>query len=858
MTQAVAPSEGFPLPRVFGRLLLLKQLARGGMGEVYLAATTGIEGAERPCVVKTIRRDHIHDGSFLARFLDEARVQAQLNHPGVAQVLEATTDENGEPFTVVEYIEGRSLAEVRHRSIQVGHRIGWADAVAMSIEMAQALAHVHERKGSDGHPLGIVHRDLSPQNVMIGYAGEVKLIDFGTARGQNRRCHTVAGVVFAKPGYVAPEIARHEVGDGRIDVYALGVMLWELIKNQRLLAGDPQKHMEDVGAGKFQIPKIAVACGAPTELDDVIYRLTANDPNDRYATAGLAAADLAKLLSKAPAGKGGRSVRARVEAMMQKLYSHEPAKSRSEFAKLLKEARALLPESFTPPASRVTEGRAAQLSDDPQRLEGTPYRLLEKIGEGASGVVWKAEHVELGRSLALKVLAPEHSSAVESIDRFRREARAVANVRHPNLAYLHDFGKSLDGRLFLAMELLSGKTLGARIDEANASGTKGIPADEAISHAIAASKALSAAHEAGIVHRDLKPENLFITDDGVLKLLDFGVALAKSDTKQDETRQKGFAIFGTPAYMAPEQVSGDPVDARCDLYALGCVIYEMLAGDPPFVGESGVVVMGQQLRDTAKPIQLRTPKGKVSDELAAIVTKLLEKDPEARYASAAEVCRALELAGAAKTAPKSLAPVVTERDSFADLSTSPLRTFAKKPGRLALVALGFAAFAALGVKLATPAAPLASAPPMSDPSAVTAVAPELPVQTAPNAGAVVESPLTGASAAPSVAAESVAPANPVATEWNLSKADLEAQARKALKDGNLKEARRIGELWARKDGSSAPRIFLASVYDAQGHRAEATRLLSAWVDKHPKDAEAKKALAHFGGLASVATKRPVH
>src|ERR1700746_337037 len=107
------PSSGFtsvddamPVPRVFGRLLLLKLLARGGMGDVYLAATTGIEGAERPCVVKTVRRDHIHDGSFLARFLDEARVQSQLNHPGVAQVLEASTDENGEPFTVVEYIEG--------------------------------------------------------------------------------------------------------------------------------------------------------------------------------------------------------------------------------------------------------------------------------------------------------------------------------------------------------------------------------------------------------------------------------------------------------------------------------------------------------------------------------------------------------------------------------------------------------------------------------------------------------------------------------------------------------------------------------------------------------------------------------
>src|SRR5580704_12168805 len=146
-----------PLPRPFGRLLLLKLIARGGMGDVYLAATTGIEGAERSCVVKTVRRDHVHDGSFLARFLDEARVQAQLNHPGVAQVLEASTDENGEPYTVVEYVEGRSLSDLRARAIQLGARVGWPEATAIAIEMANALAHVHERSGSDGTPLGIVH-----------------------------------------------------------------------------------------------------------------------------------------------------------------------------------------------------------------------------------------------------------------------------------------------------------------------------------------------------------------------------------------------------------------------------------------------------------------------------------------------------------------------------------------------------------------------------------------------------------------------------------------------------------------------------------------------------------------------------
>src|SRR5882672_3539862 len=194
------------------------------MGDVYLAATTGIEGAEPP------------------------------NHPDVLQIHEASTAENGEPYTIVEHVEGRSLADVRHRAVQVGARIGWPEAAALAVEMGQALAHVHERSGADGAPLGIVHRDLSPQNVMVGYTGEVKLIDFGTARGHNRRCHTVAGVVFAKPGYVAPEVARQQVGDGRIDLYALGVMLWELCSGRRFLTTDPQRHLDDAAAGKIVLP----------------------------------------------------------------------------------------------------------------------------------------------------------------------------------------------------------------------------------------------------------------------------------------------------------------------------------------------------------------------------------------------------------------------------------------------------------------------------------------------------------------------------------------------------------------------------------------------------------------------------
>jgi eukaryotic-like serine/threonine-protein kinase len=565
-----------PLPRVFGRLLLLKLLARGGMGDVHLAATTGIEGAERPIVVKTVRRDHIHDGSFLARFLDEARVQSQLNHPGVAQIVEASTDENGEPYTVVEYVEGRSLADVRHRAVQVGARIGWAEAVSIAIEMGQALAHVHERAGADGSPLGIVHRDLSPQNVMVGYAGELKLIDFGTARGHNRRCHTVAGVVFAKPGYVAPEVARQQVGDGRIDVYAMGVMLWELCAGKRLLSGDTQKHLEDVAGNRFSVPLLAPTRGIPKELDAIIQKLCANDPDDRYANAGHASTDLARVLAQAPASSGERGVRARIAGLMKTLWPHEPARARAEFAKLLKQARGLRREPETPPSERSLQIAAAAMAADPTMLAGTSYRLGKKIGEGSSGEVYEAEHAELGRKYALKILSTAHGAASDAVDRFRREARAIASLSHPNLVRLHDFGRSLDGRVFLAMELLHGTTLDAYAD------AQPLPWREAVGLAIQATRALEAAHGAGLVHRDLKPQNLFLTSDGDLKLLDFGVAMALADTAAAEERQKGFAVFGTPEYMAPEQVAGEPVDARCDIYALGCVLYELVTGARTF------------------------------------------------------------------------------------------------------------------------------------------------------------------------------------------------------------------------------------------------------------------------------------
>ncbi|MDP9150723.1 MAG: serine/threonine protein kinase, partial [Myxococcota bacterium] len=648
-------AQALPVPRALGRRTLLKLAARGGMGDVYLAATTGIEGAERPCIVKTVRRDHIHDGSFLARFVDEARVQSQLQHPGVAQVLEAATDDAGEPFTVVEYVEGRSLAEVRQRAVQAGVQIAWADAVAIAIEIAQALAHVHERSAADGTPLGIVHRDLSPQNVMLGYAGELKLIDFGTARGHNRRCQTVAGVVFAKPGYVAPEVARQQVGDGRIDLYALGVILWELCAGRRLLSTDPQRHLDDAAEGRIIIPPAAHRCAAPPELDEVIARLTKNDPDERYTRAALAVPALASLLASAPPAAGGeRGVRGRIAMLMQRLWPHEPGRSRQEFARLLRQANEVLRNAGatgddTPSAPQVGEGLAARMMPrDPSHLAGTPYRLVRVIGSGANGDVWEAEHVELGRSVALKVLAAEHAGSQASLERFRSEARAVARLAHPNLVPIHDFGRSLDGRVFLAMELCVGETLDVRL-RAGPLGWR-----EAARIAVDTADALSAAHASGLVHCDLKPQNLMLTRSGEIKLLDFGVARAvsgengtgiekppASGARGKEGPRRAFAIFGTPEYMAPEQVEGSSVDARTDVYALGSVLYEMLTGACAFEGASSVVVMGKQLHEEPVAPRSRAPGRGIPIALEAIVMRAMAKDPMQRFASAHAVREAL-------------------------------------------------------------------------------------------------------------------------------------------------------------------------------------------------------------------------
>ena len=628
------------LPRRFGRYQVLKLVARGGMGQVYLASTTGVEGAERPVIIKVIRREHARDPNFLARFLDEARVQSQLQHPGIAQVLEAAIHEpTGDPFVVIEHVEGRSLGNIRRRLAEVGQRLRWEDAVALGTLVCEGLAHIHERTDAAGRPLKIVHRDLSPHNVMVGYAGEVKIIDFGTARGQNRRCHTVAGVVFAKPGYVAPEVANGDSGDYRVDMYAAGVMLWELCSGRRFLQGEAQAHTARVASGTMPLPAIAAQIGAPEELDRVIARMTAHVRDERYATTHKAAVDLGSLLRFAEAlPTGERSVRARIGQLMYSLYPTQPGRARREFVKLIEEARDKEPEEWVSPLD------PSELSDDPAMLAGTHYRICREIGRGATSIVYEAEHVGLGRRVALKVLDAERTHSREFSARFRREARALSRLHHPNLVRVYDFGQATDGRMYSAMELVEGETLRALLERGELLGYRSV-----MRIGMQAARALSAAHRAGIVHRDIKPENVIVTPRGEVKLLDFGIAKTADEHGESVLGESApeagslgaLTLFGTPEYMAPEQATGGRVDGRADLYALGCVLYELLSGRLPFTESSDALVLDAKLRGSPESVRRQAPTRDIPRVVEHLVMKAIARHATRRYESAAQMAAAI-------------------------------------------------------------------------------------------------------------------------------------------------------------------------------------------------------------------------
>ncbi|HTS89185.1 MAG TPA: serine/threonine-protein kinase [Gemmatimonadales bacterium] len=266
------------------------------------------------------------------------------------------------------------------------------------------------------------------------------------------------------------------------------------------------------------------------------------------------------------------------------------------------------------------------------------YHITKKLGEGGMGQVYLAEHVKMGRRCAIKIMMPGTMSDPEAISRFNREAANASRINHPNVCSIYDFGETPEGLIYLAMEFIEGRSLTDLLHEVST-----LPLPRAAAMIQQTAEALQVAHDMGIVHRDLKPDNIMVTTTrgkDVVKVVDFGIAKAigGDEGRAQKVTKTGFVV-GTPEYMSPEQLAGDPVDGRSDIYSLGLVFYRMLTGASPFPADSQQETMIKRLTDDPLPLAVACPDVSFPPEVQRVLDRALARNPNDRYRNAGDLAR---------------------------------------------------------------------------------------------------------------------------------------------------------------------------------------------------------------------------
>ncbi len=698
-------------PRRFGSYLLLKPLARGGMGALYLALS-GAEETAKLCVIKTVL-PHLADKEYLQRFRDEAKVVVRLSHGNLVPVFDSG-QADGEIYLAMDFVEGRDLRATWNRCAKKGIAFPIDVAAHIAKELARGLFYAHAFGG-----LKLVHRDVSPPNVLLSYTGEVKLTDFGLASSTLKMEKTAPGIIYGKVSYMSPEQARGEPLDGRTDLYAAGIILWELLTGRQLFpsgkagaaaANDAPTAEELLQRVRYPdiVPPSKRASRVPAELDRIATKALAPDLAERYQTCEELRRDLATFLAQTSPATDV----VRVAKFLTDLYGDEIETERREREALIESARRTLRSSDAivprvvkgpppapppptrvppapppvPPAPKAEKDAAAQRAEDRREkgtlvagltrrdrpadkpgaggataengargesesvtgdtealsisvigsLVGGRYRIRRLCGEGGMGRVYEAEHIEIGKRVALKILHPAYSQTPDLVERLKREARAASKISHPNVVDVTDSGTTPDGSFFFVMEYIEGIELGELIFR-----EKRLEVPRALVITAQVCRALHAAHQVNVIHRDLKPENvLILSRDGqrdFIKVLDFGIAKSGDADGEGGRDSQGRPFrrlthpgmtMGTPEYMAPEQATGHPADPRSDVYAVGGILYEMLSGKPPYEGANFMEILNKKANQLPPP--LAEVRADVPPELEALIIRTLAKNPATR------------------------------------------------------------------------------------------------------------------------------------------------------------------------------------------------------------------------------------
>jgi serine/threonine protein kinase/tetratricopeptide (TPR) repeat protein len=688
------PAVADALPRAFGNFTLLKAIARGKRGEVF-GALRPVE-IERFCALKILSEETAKRADFVGALRNEATRVVRRIHGNLVQIYDIGLCDQ-RLFFVTELVEGVDLATLQTELRKRRQPFPVDVAVFVAMEVAAALSYLRRLSARNGEAAPLP-AGLSPRAVLLSLDGEVKVLHYGT---------TIASLP-SQDALTPPEPdgrpGATAAAGGATDAYLLGALLRFLIgAGTPATPPAPGPPTPSAGRSPPPLPKgTGVAAAVPPLLARLIERALSADPAARPADSDEVRSALGSILRtmKGPGAMpavgdlvragAGRSIVDR-DALASIARSFDPKRGASPPTwKVI-----TLTRLETGAAARAPRPTAAPLDlGTGQVVPGTRYRLLSKIGEGGMGSVYLAEHVDLEKRVALKILRADVAPDPETLQQFRQEARAASKIGSAYICDVTDFGELPDGRVFFVMEYLDGQSLG-RVLRQNSQ----IEPARAVAILRQVAKALGAAHEKGIVHLDVKPDNVMLLQQGkrsdAVKVVDFGIAGLLHQGGQEEE------IAGTPEYIAPERASGHGYDNRSDVYALGVMAYEMLSGSVPFHGKNHVATLTMQVKDPAQALRQQEAAKGVPAELEDLVMRMLSKDPEARPQSMAEVegllCEAQIAAGLTTDWDDLELPAVEEAwrlklQRRMPSATRPRRTLVLIAGGIAVFSLAFSIY----------------------------------------------------------------------------------------------------------------------------------------------------------------------